>query len=76
MLKKFKEVILIGFVVCGMGYAGYTLIDPPATASAAQCCVTGTQCGPLQVCCRPDSCTFPCDTQKIGYCLPSCPPPC
>ncbi len=78
MLKKLKGICLIAFAICGISYAGYTLIDPPINASAAQCCSSGIQCGANQVCCRPDSCTLPCDpnSSRPGYCMTSCPPPC
>lgn len=78
MLKNMKNFLFVGLMICSVGYAGYVLVDPPATASAAMCCANGLQCGPNQVCCRPDDCTFPCDPQnfKPGYCMSFCPPPC
>lgn len=77
MLKKFKELLLVGLAVCCMGYAGYTLVDPPAKASAAVCCSAGAQCGQYELCCIPDACTEPCSPPpRRGYCLPQCPIPC
>lgn len=77
MLKNLKKVLFIGLVVCGIGYAGYTLVDPPTHASAATCCAFGVNCGAHEVCCRPDACTLPCaPSPNIGYCMSQCPPPC
>lgn len=73
--RWFRNAFGIALLVAAMAYSAFTLITPPATASAQSCCAVGANCGPGSVCCKPDlACEFPCNPQENqpGYCKQRC----